>query len=220
MLVLTLHVVTLVLLWSPSVPAATVHLYVSPTGSDSNDGRQVSHPLKTLSHVVDVLQTDGIRGNTVFVEMMKGYYDLSSTWHFSHHVTGTVVFRAYQGQEVHVVGGKRMPSSLFRHVTNSHVLQRLPQVSRDKVLELDLASAGITDLGTLTSYGFHIYTYTAPMEIFINGKPLQLAEWPNNDFINIRSTPDGQHGLKFTYNDTGNRDTHWAQETEPWTYGF
>ncbi|KAK7483368.1 hypothetical protein BaRGS_00025308 [Batillaria attramentaria] len=31
-------VVTLVLLWSPSVRAANVHLYVSPTGSDSNDG--------------------------------------------------------------------------------------------------------------------------------------------------------------------------------------
>ncbi|KAK7483370.1 hypothetical protein BaRGS_00025310, partial [Batillaria attramentaria] len=131
--------------------------------------------------------------------MMKGYYDLSSTLHFSHDVTGTVVFRAYQGQEVHVTGGKHIASNLFRHVTDSHVLQRLPQVSRDKVLELDLAAAGITDLGTLTSYGFGHMSWVAPLEIFINGKSLRLAEWPNRGFINIKSVPDGQHGRRFTY---------------------
>ncbi|KAK7483382.1 hypothetical protein BaRGS_00025322 [Batillaria attramentaria] len=154
----------------------------------------------------------------VFVELMEGYYYLTSTLHFHAAFTGTVVIRAYRGGEVHVIGGQRIPSNLFRRVTDSHVLQRLPQVSRDKVLELDLAAAGITDLGTLTSYGFYFH-WRAPLEIFINGRPLRLAQWPNTGFINIKSVPDGQHGRRFTY-DSGNRDTAWAQETEPWVYGW
>ncbi|KAK7087274.1 uncharacterized protein [Littorina saxatilis] len=205
-------------LWSVTcVWSAPVHIYVSSTGSDTNDGRTVSHPVKTLSHVVDMLAEDGIRGNLVFVELMQGYHNLTSTLHIQS-TSGTVVFRAYQGQEVHVVGGTQIPSSQFHHVTDSHVQQRLPVESRDKVLELDLAAAGITDLGTLNNYGFAI-TWTAPLEIFINGNPLRLAEWPNHDFINIKSVPDGHNGLRFTY-DAGGRDVNWVKETEPWVYGW
>ena len=39
----------------------------------------------------------------VFVELMKGYHDLTSTLSFHKPLGGTVVVRAYQGQEVHVV---------------------------------------------------------------------------------------------------------------------
>lgn len=76
-------------------------------------------------------------------------------------------------------GGKRVPSNQFHHISDSHVLQRLPQVARDRVLELDLTAAGITNLGTLTPYGFY-HLWNAPLELFINGRPLRLAQWPNN----------------------------------------
>ena len=75
-------------------------------------------------------------------------------------------------------GGRRVPSDQFHHVRDSHVLQRLRQVAHGKVLELDLTAAAITDLGTLRPYGFG-KSWNAPLEIFINGKPLRLAEWPN-----------------------------------------
>ena len=95
-------------------------------------------------------------------------------------------------------GGRRLASSLFHHVTDSHAQQRLPHAARGKVLELDLAAAGISDLGTLRQYGFG-KSWIAPLEIFINGKALRLAEWPNlvsifglplsayRNFINILS---------------------------------
>ena len=59
------------------------------------------------------------------------------------------------------------------------MLQRLPQAARGKVLELDLTAAGISDLGILRPYGFY-YRWNAPLELFINGRPLRLAQWPNN----------------------------------------
>ncbi|KAK7468006.1 hypothetical protein BaRGS_00036750 [Batillaria attramentaria] len=185
--------------------AATVHLYVSPTGSDSNGGRQVSHPVKTLQHALNMLESDGFRGNNVFVELMAGYHYMTSTLRFHVPHNGTV-------------GGQPIPSSLFHHVTDTHVLQRLPLEARGKVLELDLTGAGIQDLGTLTTYGFY-HLWKAPLEIFINGRPLKLAQWPNDGFINIKCLPDGEHGRRFTY-DSGNRDSCWAQETAPWAYGW
>ena len=44
----------------------------------------------------------------VFVELMKGYHDLTSTLSFHKPLGGTVVVRAYQGQEVHVVSVSRL----------------------------------------------------------------------------------------------------------------
>ncbi|XP_025093026.1 uncharacterized protein LOC112563338 [Pomacea canaliculata] len=198
---------------------AVVHLYVSPSGSDSNTGLQSSTPVKSLQHAVDLLQSKDIQGNTIFVELMQGYYDLTSTLTFAHAINGTAVFRAFQGQEVHLTGGRHILSDHFKHVTDTKVQQRLHEVVRTKVLELDLTAVGITNLGSLTTYGIRRSTWTAPLELFINGKPLRLAQWPNEKFINILSVPDGEKGRRFTYN-AGGRDVAWTQETEPWVYGW
>ncbi|KAK7087271.1 uncharacterized protein [Littorina saxatilis] len=207
----------LLVLWSVTcVWSATVHIYVSPSGSDSNDGRSSSQPVKTLHHAVTMLGGRDIQGNSVFVELMQGYHDLSSTLHIQS-TSGTVVFRAYQGQEVHVTGGRRLDSGLFRPVQEDAVRQTLPQAARTKVLEFDLAAHGVTDLGNLTKFGFQI-SWTAPLEVFINGKALRLAEWPNNNFININKVTT-RSGRWFFY-DAGGRDIHWARETEPWAYGY
>ncbi|KAK7496400.1 hypothetical protein BaRGS_00012322 [Batillaria attramentaria] len=201
------------------VHSATVHIYVSPAGSDTNDGRSTSHPVKTLQHAVDMLGQLGISGNNVFVELIKGYHDLTSTLHFTDSIHGSATFRAYQGQEVHVVGGKRIASDHFRHVTDPQVLHRLPSAAHAHVLEVDLTSEGITDLGQLNKY---IYNQkgTAPLEVFINGKPLQLSRWPNQGYANITALPDGLHGKRITYQADGSRDSAWTQEPDPWTYGF
>lgn len=210
---------TLLLLWSvvTVVQSATVHLYVSPSGNDANDGQHSTHPIKTLQHAVGLLSAFAVSDNTVFVELMQGYHDLSATLHLQT-LGGTVVFRAYQGQEVHVTGGQQLSSSDFHPVTDTHVLQRLPQAARTKVVELNLTAAGINDLGILRNYGFG-KTWNAPLELFINGRPLTLAEWPNANFINIKSVPDGQNGRRFTYDAEGH-DLNWAHETEPWAYGW
>ena len=39
------------------------------------------------------------------------------------------------------------------------------------------------------------------------------------NFINVKSVPDGQNGRRVTY-DAAGRDVNWALETEPWTYGW
>ncbi|KAK6189983.1 hypothetical protein SNE40_001939 [Patella caerulea] len=199
--------------------AETVHLYVSPTGSDdlSNKGLSSTSPLKTLHRARDRLDDSDIKGKQVFVELMKGYHDLTTTLSFSHGYASPVTFRSYQHQEVHLTGGRRIRYDLFTPVTNSNILKIIPQVAHSKVRQVHLPEAGITDYGKLSTYGFYTHR-TAPLEIFINGNPLHLAEWPNDNYINIKSTPDGGSGLRFTHNSS--RDARWTGEKDPWVYGF
>ena len=51
------------------------------------------------------------------------------------------------------------------------------------------------------------------IEIFITSSLFR------QNFINIKSVPDGKEGLRFTYDSAG-RDASWAKETEPWVYGW
>ena len=51
------------------------------------------------------------------------------------------------------------------------------------------------------------------IEIFITSSLFR------QNFINIKSVPDGKEGLRFTYDSAG-RDANWAKETEPWVYGW
>ncbi|XP_070196646.1 uncharacterized protein [Littorina saxatilis] len=162
-----------------------------------------------------MLQNSGVSGNDVFVELMQGDHVLTSTLHLSHDIHGSVTFRAYRGQEVHVIGGPRIPSKNFNHVTDSHALKLLPAPSVSKVLEVNLTQMGITDLGQIRRTSFNHKT-PASLEVSVNGSPFRLARWPNQGYMNIKSTPDGNKGKRITYNVTDNRDTRcrgWADAT-------
>ncbi|XP_046360205.2 uncharacterized protein LOC124137802 [Haliotis rufescens] len=194
----------------------TVELYVSPNGSDSNTGLDVHYPVKTLHRVLQLLETPNIKGNTINVELMTGYYDLPATLHFTHAYQSPVTFRAYQGQEVHVTGGRRLPVNHFKGVTDTALLRLWGKEAQRHIKQINLPSVGISDYGNLSSYGWYVYRQ-APLELFINGQPLTLAKWPNHDFIDITAV-QSQYGYQFSYNT--NRDSRWANEKEPWAYGF
>ncbi|XP_046356361.2 uncharacterized protein LOC124135175 [Haliotis rufescens] len=195
----------------------TVHIYVSPKGSDGNSGLDAAHPVATLDKARQLLDSSGIKDNTVYVELMGGYHNLQSTLHFTHAYSQPVTFRAYKDQEVHVTGGKQISANLFSKVTDTDALKMLPSNVISKVVQVHLPSAGITDYGTMSKFGTY-YSRTSWLEIFINGEPARLAQFPNDIFLNIVSVPLGQHGKTFTYKTP--EDSRWAHEKEPWGYGY
>ncbi|KAK6189830.1 hypothetical protein SNE40_001817 [Patella caerulea] len=201
-----------------TILAESVHIYVSPSGLDTNNGLSATDPLKSLQKATDKLDDTGIKGKDVYIELMSGYHDLSSTLIFKHGYTAPVTIRSYQHQQVHVTGGKRIQSNLFTKVTDVNILKRIPHEAHDKVRQIHLPDAGITDYGKLSSYGFYVHR-TAPLEVFINSQPLHLAEWPNKNFINVDEVPDGRSGKRFTY-ENSSRDSRWVGEKEPWVYGY
>ncbi|KAK6183836.1 hypothetical protein SNE40_006427 [Patella caerulea] len=209
--------IAVILVLLPTTWAAAIHLYVSPQGSDTNTGLDPSTPLKTLQRARDRIDEPGILGNEIYVELMSGYHDLLIPLNLTHGYTALVTFRSYQHEEVHVTGGKRITPSLFKPVTDPVILERIPEEAHEKVRQIHLPDAGITDYGTMSVYGFY-RERIAPLELFINGNPLRLARWPNDFFINIVSVPDGRRGVRFGYNNS--RDARWVGEKEPWAYGY
>lgn len=47
-----------------------------------------------------------------------------------------------------------------------------------QVLQVRLSDVGVTNLGTITDYGYYIKRLAA-LEVFENNKPLTLARYPN-----------------------------------------
>ncbi|XP_071134151.1 uncharacterized protein [Mytilus edulis] len=193
----------------------TVHIFVSPNGSDSNRGRDIWNPLRTIEKALLQIVEPGTKNKDVIIELRSGYYELQSTLKIKHTGPRRLTIRASRDQDVHITGGKRIPSSAFKRVTESMALQRLPSTSRNKVLQVRLSDVGVTNLGTITDYGYYIKRLAA-LEVFENNKPLTLAKHPNKGYININTTYSDKKS--FTYD--SDQPKQWHQENDVWAHGF
>ena len=162
--------------------------FVSTTGSDSNDGTKAK-PFLTLEKAKAAVRTKvaaGVPAGGIAVWLRGGVYERTATFSLGTLDSGTsaansVDWRGYPGEEVRLVGGKRLPASAFSLVTSaSPVWNRLDATARGKVLQIDLKALGITDYGTLKERGFG-KAFVAALELAVDGNPLPLARWPDVD---------------------------------------
>ena len=80
------------------------------------------------------------------------------------------------------MGGKSLPAAAPGPLTDEAVLARLAPETRGKVLSLDLASAGLTDLPPYPSK----YRGAPPVpELFCNDERMRVARWPNAGWATI-----------------------------------
>ena len=108
----------------------------------------------------------------------------------------------------------------FQPVRDNAILARLPEDARGKVFQTDLKAQGIKNLGTFEPGGFasaRKFITHPTLELFFNGKAMQLARWPNNDYIHIADVPKDTKGT-FTTNER--RIDRWKDEKDPWLYGY
>ncbi|XP_060569895.1 uncharacterized protein LOC132728289 [Ruditapes philippinarum] len=191
-----------------------VHVFVSPRGSDSHDGLTDTTPVKTIPKGLAVASLSKYNNETVYIELMHGFYDLTRTLYLSR--SNTIV-RSYKNQEVRVTGGHRIPTSAIKHVTDSNILSRLPAKSRAHVRVVNLHDLNIKNFGHFEEYGSGLHRHSS-LEMTFNGQPLHVARWPDKGYIDIVDVPDGRNGLKFRYNSTVPQ--FWHNESDPWVYGF
>jgi hypothetical protein len=101
-------------LFAPTVQAATqATYYVSPTGSDSNDGSSPSTPFQTIGKAQSVVRTiDGNMTGNIIVNLRGGTYNLTSTLNFTNADSGTngfnVIYQAYPGETPILSGGQQI----------------------------------------------------------------------------------------------------------------
>ncbi len=204
--------------------AQDLKLYVAPNGNDTWSGRLAEPrdgdgPFATLERARDELrkmkQSGALPDGGAVVELRAGIYERGAAFELTAEDSGTeagpIVYRARPGEEVRLVGGKRVTN--FAAVTDDVVLGRLDEAARGKVLQADLKALGITDFGEVAAGGKRL-------ELFFQDKPMQIARWPNEGFIkiadilnieprNVRGTKGDKVG-KFIYD--SERPARWTEE--------
>ena len=224
------------------MPFMPLEIFVAGRGKDTNAGTP-DKPFATLERArqeVRRLRKDpSFSKSGITVWIFGGRYERTETFRLGPEDSGSknapVVWRACDGQEVRLSGGRRLPSSAFRPVTDQAILRRLPQIARGKVLMIDLKALGISDFGTLRPRGFgHSFT-TSALELFVDDKPMTLARWPNEGFTLTGKVIDTgakvvQPGSVRPKEDLGklrpcfvfpnDRIKRWAKAEDLWVYGY
>ena len=183
------------LLPSGALPAA--EFYVAPNGSDTSLGNK-EQPFATLEKARDAVRELNAAGKYpaegVTVWLRGGVYLRDHSFDLDARDSGKlgapVVYAAWEKETPRLVGGKIIPASAFKPVTDRAFLDRvLNHGARRFLLQADLKALGITDYGNLqpmhaVDFGSSSHYLPAPLELFIDGKAATLARWPNrNDAI-------------------------------------
>jgi len=139
------------------------------------------------------------------------------------------MYRAADGEKPVFSGGRRITG--FAPITDAAVRELLPLQVRNKVLCADLKAQGIRRYGSYEpcGYGSGKGFRTRPMfELYWNGKPLQVARWPNKGYVRIAGvskentykTWKGTASRKGVIQYHEDRPTRWAREKDLWLYGY
>lgn len=208
-------------------PIPAVEFFVAANGDDRNPGTK-GHPFATLNRARDAIRSLRANGDLpkggVVVYLRSGEYRVTQPLSLSSVDSGTeaapVVYRAYRGESVRLNAGARV--GRFTPVTDEAVLARIPQSARGRIMQSDLRAQGITDYGRLYERGF-AHGMRPALELFVDGKPMQPARWPNTGFARvgqvIRSGVPGEgSGAIFEYG--GDRPSRWTTATDAWLYGY
>lgn len=188
---------------------------------------------KARQYVRRLLKADALPPGGLEVRLAGGRYELDAPLTFGSEDSGTtdspIVWRAADGADVVLSGGKRLTD--FSKVRDSAVLARLNEDAWDHVVQVELHAAGVDDFGDPVrgrerKFG-QIKAGNSP-ELFIDGEPMPLAQWPNEgwatvadllwrDPFDVRGTPGDRFGA-IVYD--GDRPDRWADEPDAWLHGY
>lgn len=199
--------------------ASTQVFFVSPLGNDANAGTQGA-PFLTLERARSAVRNVKAGAtDSITVYLRGGVYELRQTLEFSQEDSGQpnapVRYRAYSAESVHITGGRQLPT--LRPLQDPKIGARFDEAYRDEIREADLS--GLGDLGSIQSTGL------APSELFLHGRPMQLARWPNPSSPNqgwtrIAGVPGPHQEDRIIYVGGRPRLKNWNRDPDVWMRGF
>ncbi|MBN1343952.1 MAG: right-handed parallel beta-helix repeat-containing protein [Phycisphaerae bacterium] len=220
---------------SPTKPAAASPgsvLFVAPNGDDANAGTEAA-PLASLDRARDLVRemkkASGLPVGGVTVWLRGGDYYRDQSFRLTEADSGTaeapIVYRAYEGEEVRLVGGKRIPPEAFRKLSDQAMLDRIEEKARGQVMIAELKPLGIKDYGNFPG----CFRGAPPVaELFFNDERMTPAQWPNEGWAHVAkyvqcgSVPrDGDKGKQpgvFEYE--GDRPGRWRPAGGVWLHGY
>ncbi|NGP44903.1 hypothetical protein G4V62_07995 [Bacillaceae bacterium SIJ1] len=221
-------------------------IYVDKNGSDSNTGTK-EQPFKTLEAARDKIRAlkneTGLPDNGIKVYLREGEYFLDHSFQLGEQDSGEedkpIVYSAYPGEEVQILGGVSLSSNQFMPVTDEEVRSRLPEAARDHIVQFNLNDLGITDFGEIRQGGFGPFENIVNPELFFNDEALALSRYPNDGYVRTGEiTVEGgfprgdgpappsddiieeefKKGHTFKYDDP--RPEQWLNNGDIWMQGF
>ena len=155
---------------------------ISPSGSDTAGDGSKSRPYKTLAKAKDAVAK--AQAGDFEIVVAPGEYEFSQGVEFFgapfKGKSVSIVGQSSDGKKPRFVGGVKIPSSELKKVTDKSVLAKVPS-ERDGVLySIDLKKHGLTNYGKMHQRGFGSPSRPTPMEAFLDGNPLTLAQYPND----------------------------------------
>lgn len=226
------------LLLAADAAGQTLRVFVSPAGNDRWSGTiaqanpsKTDGPVASLARARDVVRASARAGGAV-VSIHAGDYFMSAGLTLAAEDSGTdaapIVYEARDGGAVHLIGGRDVGG--FTPVKDPAVLGRLSPEARGRVLQADLKSQGVTDLGKYRSRGFGRPGTPAALEVFFDDQPMTLARWPNDGFVKIAAVPKDQQGadehggtlgnLAGGFHYSGDRPRRWKPSDDIWVHGY
>ena len=191
-------------------------IFVSPEGDDANDGT-LEAPLMSLEAARYAARERGADGD-VNINLLSGRYARGSTFELDERdsaTTGhTTTYRAMSGAEVILDGGLVVPGARCSNVSDPAIVRRLLPEARGRVAELDLGALGVLNFGDFGPRGFARPTLPAPVELFVDGTPLEIARWPNRGEPLIPLGEVLDKGSVPRFGDDGNRGGVFRYDTE------
>jgi hypothetical protein len=162
--------------------------FVATNGSDSAAGTEEA-PFATLERAQKAIRernTSGLPAGGVVVWVRGGLYPRTASFQLGSQDSGKagwpIAYRGYPGESARLLGGAKLSGAAFTTVTSADpAYSRLDPSVQGKVMSLDLAAAGVTDFGTLVRRGFCTGEQKSALELFVDGKPMTLARWPDAD---------------------------------------
>lgn len=188
-------------------------IYCSVDGDDKNSG-EITAPVKTIPKVMELI-SDASENSDIAVYFREGNYDVDAGVVIDSELTKNkkISFVAYNNEKVVLTNSYTVNKELFKKVTDSEILKRLPEEARGKVLKIDLTACNIKDEGGFVRHGVWQETPSA-LQLIVDDKIQSISRWPNNDFEKILSAS----GRTITV-DT-DRINRWTTAKEGWLYGY
>ena len=221
-LLLALAMLPLVVNAADSVAA---HLYVAPAGSDSANGQSPASAFATLTRARDEirrLKTAGpLPAGGLAVEILGGTYTLAESFALTEADSGTaaapIVYRAYENQTVKLLGGRLLPLTAFKPVTESAVLARLDPAARGQVVAAPIAALKLTHAGPFPP----VFNDSGGIfELFWNGQRQPLARWPNEGWTMMKTTvANGDTKVPGVFEYRDDRPSRWLKNSSIWLKG-
>ncbi len=165
-------------------------IYVSRTRTGKNI-------FSSITAARDYLRTN-LKDVAVDVIIDGGEYNVSSAISFTKEDVRTtytrVKYTSKYGEEVVISGGgNKIDNKHISEVTDHSVLDRVYDEVKDRLVEIDLAAAGISEniINFTDKYdGIERYKVVAVPYVYLNGNLQSLAQWPNNGFANYDAVID------------------------------